>query len=219
MLIDEEDKILNIVVIDSLIKSTLTIISHFYSKDANVNKSLRIKSGEPIFDVSTANKKELYPNRKYIKGFKIDIRFVMDVDGKEIDLAAARVAKDVSKNKTMLDEGKLTREGKDIVDNLVDILSNIDLKSRQAYLTLDLARVAGCLELRSIISNGRMGTVESLGINQLSRTITKCVNWTRPTYHSPPGSCLGEDYPQSNPEKTIETICLQFSMLISFVFS
>lgn len=109
------------------------------------NSIIRIKSGEPIFDVSTANKKELYPNRKYIKGFKIDIRFVMDVDGKEIDLAAARVAKDVSKNKTMLDEGKLTREGKDIVDNLVDILSNIDLKSRQAYLTLDLARVAGCM--------------------------------------------------------------------------
>jgi hypothetical protein len=27
--------------VDSLIKSTLTIISHFYSKDANVNKSLR----------------------------------------------------------------------------------------------------------------------------------------------------------------------------------
>ena len=221
------------------------------------NSIIRIKSGEPIFDVSTANKKELYPNRKYIKGFKIDIRFVMDVDGKEIDLAAARVAKDDSKNKTMLDEGKLTREGKDIVDNLVDILSNINLKFRRAYLTLDLAcnglYVANSqthfvlpskpddfndlnmplehllaikssmeslgLELRSIISNGRMGTVESLGINQLSRTITECVNWTRPTYHSPPGSWLGEDCPQSNPEETIEIICLQLFMLISFVFS
>jgi hypothetical protein len=192
----------------------------------------------------------------------------VDVDGKEIDLAAAKIAKDDSKNKTMLDEGKLTREGKDIVDNLVDILSNIDLKSRRAYLfqivcntcivsTLDLAcnglYVATSqthfvllskpddfndlnmpleyllaikssmeslgLELRSIISNGRMGTVESLDINQLSRTTTECVNWTRPTYHSPLGSCLGEDCPQSNPEETIETICLQFSMLISFVFS
>lgn len=291
--------------IDSLIKSTLTIISYFYSKDANVNRSLkyvksildndltvqqlfcftiakhflklikdyrpmlartpvldytesdytyiiwlklfkkmfppgngiiRIKSGESIFDVSTANKKELYPDCKYVKGFKIDIRFVVDVDGKEIDLAAAEVAKDDSKKKTISDQGKLTREGKDVVDNLVDILSNSDQKSRQTYLfqiasntciisTLDLAcnglYVATSqthfvlpskpddfnnldspfeyllaiksnmeslgLELRSIISDGYMGTVESLGINQLPRTITECVNWTRPTYYSPPG--------------------------------
>ncbi|KAG1166913.1 hypothetical protein G6F46_008064 [Rhizopus delemar] len=153
----------------------------------------------------------------------------------KIDLAAAEVVKDDSKNKTILDEGKLTREGKDTVDNLFDILSNIDLKSRRAYLfqivcntcivsTLDLAYnglyVAASqtrfvlpskpddfndlnmpleyllaikssmeslgLELRSIISNGRMGTVESLDINQLPRMITERVNWTRPTYYSPP---------------------------------
>lgn len=96
--------------------------------------SLDFKSGESVFDVSTASKEELYPDRKYVKGFKIDIWFVVDVDGKEIDFAAAEVAKDDSKNKPILDEGKLTREGNDIVNNLVDILSNIDLKSRQAYL-------------------------------------------------------------------------------------
>ena len=32
---------MNPLLVDSLIKSTLTIISHFYSKDANVNKSLK----------------------------------------------------------------------------------------------------------------------------------------------------------------------------------
>ncbi|KAI9265574.1 hypothetical protein BY458DRAFT_417898, partial [Sporodiniella umbellata] len=91
-------------------------------------------SGESIFDVSTANKKELYPDCKYVKGFKIDLRFVVDVNGKEIDLAAAEVAKDDSKSKTISDQGKLTREGKGTVDNLVGILSNTDQKPRRAYL-------------------------------------------------------------------------------------
>lgn len=176
--------------IDSLINSTLPLISHFFDKDANVDRSLkyvesllgndltleqqlrltilehflklikdyhpmlarnplldytendytciiwfklfkkmfppgnnivRIKSGESIFDVSTSKKKELYPESKYVRGFKIDIRFVVDVGEKEVDLAAAEIAKDESKYKTIMDQGKLVREGKDIVDNLVDI--------------------------------------------------------------------------------------------------
>ncbi|KAI8082519.1 uncharacterized protein B0P05DRAFT_445074, partial [Gilbertella persicaria] len=81
---------------------------------------------------------------------EVFILFLVDVNGNEVDLAAAKIAKDDNKNKTISDEGKLTREGKDIVDNLVSVLSDIDLKSRRAYLfqitcntcivsTLDLA--------------------------------------------------------------------------------
>ncbi|EIE78595.1 hypothetical protein RO3G_03299 [Rhizopus delemar RA 99-880] len=80
-------------------------------------KSLvRIKTGESIFSTSTASKKGFYPDAKDIKGFKIDIRFVVDVGRKEIDVAVAEVAKNDSKDKTISDQEKLLREGKDIVD-------------------------------------------------------------------------------------------------------
>lgn len=58
----------------------------------------------------------------------------MKVAEKEIDSAADEVARDDSKNETILDKGKLTRESKDIIDNLVDALSNIDLKSCRVSL-------------------------------------------------------------------------------------
>lgn len=54
-----------------------------------------IKTGESIFSTSIASKKELYPDAKDIRGFKIDIRFVVDVDRKETDVTMAEVAKDV----------------------------------------------------------------------------------------------------------------------------
>lgn len=65
-----------------------------------------------------------------VKGFKIDIQFLVDVDGKEIDLTGGKVTKDDSRNKTILNQGNMTREVK-IVDNLVD---NDLIKSRRAYL-------------------------------------------------------------------------------------
>ncbi|KAG1167014.1 hypothetical protein G6F36_012724 [Rhizopus arrhizus] len=77
---------------------------------------VRIKTGESIFSTSTASKKGFYPDAKDIRGFKIDIRFVVDVGRKEIDVAVAEVAKNDSKDKTISDQEKLLREGKDIVD-------------------------------------------------------------------------------------------------------
>ncbi|KAI8378914.1 hypothetical protein BD560DRAFT_307476, partial [Blakeslea trispora] len=93
-----------------------------------------IKTGESIFSTSTARKKEPYPDANDIRGFKTDIRFLVDVGRKEIDVAVAEVAKDDNKNKTISDQGKLSREGKDIIDNLVDISDVKIIKSRRAFL-------------------------------------------------------------------------------------
>lgn len=46
------------------------------------------------------------------------------------------------------------------------------------------------LKLRSTMMNGRMGTVENLGIKLSREKIAECVNWTRPTYYTPPGKSL-----------------------------
>lgn len=51
---------------------------------------------------------------------KIDCRFVLDLDKKEIDVGAGEGArKDAGDDKVYQDEGKLAREVKDIIDNLI----------------------------------------------------------------------------------------------------
>ena len=57
-----------------------------------------------------------------MKGFKIDLRFVGDKNGTTYDLGAAECGKDGSESKLLLDEGKLVREGKDVVDCLLETL-------------------------------------------------------------------------------------------------
>ncbi|KAF1796071.1 hypothetical protein FB192DRAFT_1257802, partial [Mucor lusitanicus] len=49
--------------------------------------------------------------------------FVVDDNGAEVDIATGEVAKNDSSKKAIDDEGKLCREGKDIVDNLLNIVS------------------------------------------------------------------------------------------------
>lgn len=128
-------------------------------------KSLvRIKTGESIFSTSTASKKELYPDAKDIRGFKIDIRFTVDIDRKEIDVAVAKVAKDDNKDKTISDQGKLSLEGKDIIDNLVDIVDVKTIKSCRAYLF----QIAGSECIVSSISLGSNGLYVVLHQNDIS---------------------------------------------------
>ena len=75
----------------------------------------------PIF--STENKVELYPNDNNIIGFKIDARVVVDVDDDEHDIVSMEVAKDDQDRKVIKDSGKLLREAKDDLDNLLKLLT------------------------------------------------------------------------------------------------
>lgn len=66
------------------------------------------------------------------KGFKIDLRFLIDQRGKEYDLEAGEIARNDSKDMLVGDEGKLAREAEDVLDHLLWSLwvyaSNMSLK-------------------------------------------------------------------------------------------
>lgn len=74
-----------------------------------------IYRGESTTDNSSDNKKELYPRENHVISFKIDIRFLVDFDKKEYDVACGEVAKRAGEKKVIDDEGKLCRESKGIV--------------------------------------------------------------------------------------------------------
>lgn len=56
-----------------------------------------------------------------IVGFKIDLR-------REIDICAGEIASHDEDNKIILDEGKLNRESKDILDHLISIIPKKKVK-------------------------------------------------------------------------------------------
>lgn len=56
---------------------------------------------------------------EHVISIKIDIRFLVDYNNKEYDVACGEVAKHDGEKKMIDDEGKLCREAKDIVDSLL----------------------------------------------------------------------------------------------------
>ena len=73
-------------------------------------------AGECVNGLTSEQKQNLY-NDNSIFGFKIDFRFVFDVNDVEYDVGAGEAARGVSDcDKMHKDLGKLLREGKDIVD-------------------------------------------------------------------------------------------------------
>ncbi|KAI8879827.1 hypothetical protein K501DRAFT_134038, partial [Backusella circina FSU 941] len=78
---------------------------------------LRVKSGVIKADVSTLEKSALYYDETKVEGLKIDIHIVYDDDGREIDLCAGEVSKNIdSKPKIGHGDSKLVRESKDLLD-------------------------------------------------------------------------------------------------------
>ncbi|CAO3655779.1 unnamed protein product [Mucor hiemalis] len=61
----------------------------------------------------------MYSDGLDVKGFKIDIRVVYHLDGVDYDLLNGEVASYDGDEKIIMDERKLTREGKEIQDTLV----------------------------------------------------------------------------------------------------
>lgn len=91
----------------------------------NVNKRLRLKSGETVNLVSTAAKKQLYSEAQQIIGFKVDTRIVYDFEDQEIDLCAGEISKGTSsKAKVWHDDSKFIRERNDILNQLYDLCGN-----------------------------------------------------------------------------------------------
>ncbi|GAA5811609.1 hypothetical protein MFLAVUS_005049 [Mucor flavus] len=77
--------------------------------------TVRALVGETSNSYTTSKKTDMYGSKTV--GFKIDIRFVTSINDKVFDVGAAEAAKlDPMTDKIIEDEGKLLREGKDIVD-------------------------------------------------------------------------------------------------------
>ncbi|ORY97841.1 hypothetical protein BCR43DRAFT_417555, partial [Syncephalastrum racemosum] len=78
---------------------------------------IRIKTGATAFSFSTSAKQELYPDMANLVGFKMDVRFVMDVEGIEHDLCSAEASCNGDKDcKVVPDEDKPNRKIKDDLD-------------------------------------------------------------------------------------------------------
>lgn len=75
--------------------------------------------GESICKFATKNTQALYPGQSYVKGFKIDLRFIVDSEKTGVRPGAGEIAKDDTVDKLFGDEGKLVREAKDVVDHLL----------------------------------------------------------------------------------------------------
>lgn len=98
-------------------------------------------SGESINPITTANKSVMYADNKNVYGFEVDIRFVYDQQEHETDVASGEIAKDTtSVDKLFMDEGKLIREGKDILD---DMLRNAIEEYAHERLACWMIQIAG----------------------------------------------------------------------------
>lgn len=62
------------------------------------------------------------PNTSKIIGFKIDLRLLFRHKNHDIDICAGEIANNDGDSKIIDDEGKLNRESKDILDNLISII-------------------------------------------------------------------------------------------------
>ncbi|KAI8143170.1 hypothetical protein BJV82DRAFT_103049 [Fennellomyces sp. T-0311] len=104
------------------------------------SKNVRIKAGESAPIYCTNNKAQLYPDQENIIGFKIDGRLIVDIGDNENDLAAIEVAKDDEDRKIIRDMGKLIREAKDDLDNLIQ---NIAGGKRDPSIFTWMLQIAG----------------------------------------------------------------------------
>lgn len=85
----------------------------------NENYIVKIKTGESAYKYTTINKAEAYNDPKGVIGFKIGIRFIIRVDDNNSVLGCGEVAVYDYESKIIEDEGKLLREVKETVDNLL----------------------------------------------------------------------------------------------------
>ncbi|KAK4516293.1 putative tRNA threonylcarbamoyladenosine biosynthesis protein kae1 [Mucor velutinosus] len=95
------------------------ILEAMFPPEKNI---IRIKSGESVNSASNINKNEQYNGASYIKSSKIDFRLLVDVHNDQIDVGAGECALNNADDKAITDEGKLTRETKDALDEIIKLV-------------------------------------------------------------------------------------------------
>ncbi|KAJ8662584.1 hypothetical protein O0I10_001545 [Lichtheimia ornata] len=110
----------------------LPLFRHLFHSGCNI----RIKTGETAFPFSTHCKQELYPGATNMVGFKVDVRFVVDLEKNEHDICSVEACCNGDKDsKVVSDEGKLNREMKDNLDNMIAMVETTSPKQECQYTT------------------------------------------------------------------------------------
>lgn len=92
-----------------------------------------------ILPYSQAQKQFQYTDAKYVKAFKIDLRFIYDENGHEYDVGVAEFAREIiDEAKIMHDKSKRIREGKDVLDNILDVVIPEEEARKDAGYTLQI---------------------------------------------------------------------------------
>lgn len=116
---------------------------------------VRAKIGESIFPYSQAQKQFQYTDAKYVKAFKIDLRFIYDENGHDYDVGAAEFAREIiDETKIMHDKSKRIREGKDVLDNILDIFIPEEEARKAAGYTLQIKGLCAQIIAIHLASSG-----------------------------------------------------------------
>ncbi|KAI7870102.1 uncharacterized protein EV154DRAFT_607626 [Mucor mucedo] len=89
------------------------------------NEIIRIKVGETVLSESTESKASVYTDSRNIVGFKVDMRFLLDFEMEEFDVACAEACIPiVPEAKIQHDMSKLLREGKIMQTAALNVIQN-----------------------------------------------------------------------------------------------
>ncbi|KAI7870101.1 uncharacterized protein EV154DRAFT_474237 [Mucor mucedo] len=89
------------------------------------NEIIRIKVGETVLSESTESKASVYTDSRNIVGFKVDMRFLLDFEMVEFDVACAEACIPiVPEAKIQHDMSKLLREGKIMQTAALNVIQN-----------------------------------------------------------------------------------------------
>ncbi|CAO3663322.1 unnamed protein product [Rhizopus stolonifer] len=115
--------------------------SSLFTKLFNIHGNIiRIKTSETVPDNTTISKMKLYKESDHVIGFKVDLRFILDLEDEEIDIGCGEGCLETASDaKLRADTGKLLREGKEMEMSVREILLNDD----DAKCKIWLLQIAG----------------------------------------------------------------------------
>ncbi|KAG2231093.1 hypothetical protein INT48_003462 [Thamnidium elegans] len=183
----------------------LPIIKRFVS----IKKIIRTKQGEAINLFTTKRKQTQYFDHEKVKGFKIDLRLLLDYDRNEIDLCAGEVAINTyDSNKLIHDRSKSIRESKEICDHRIEAglgRDSIHLFREGPFVCQDMFRFPQNIkELPEFIHiiNGLEYLIEcnQIEANELIEIYDKIYRFYNPSLNSEPNTSINRNKPVIPPQ-------------------
>ncbi|ORY99267.1 hypothetical protein BCR43DRAFT_503980 [Syncephalastrum racemosum] len=148
--------------------------------------------------------KTYFDRNGHIIALKVDLRFALDHRSHEYDVAAGELAKMFPSDAKIHSDGcKLVREGKDVVDNLINVVNGVQASDDPVGWIVQLSGNYGNRENIEKSAQAVLAGLQTLEDRRLSAgprfgqlpeptRANKRTGWVRPTYYTPPP---GEDFP------------------------